>query len=261
MLFKSEVIMNTVKTKSRFLDIKTTDGACDSYVSFPNDDSPHPAVLLMMDAFGLRRYLYEMADTLAEQGFYVLAPNLFYRMKRSPMVEMPFPLNMEELQTARGMFGPLMQKFTPADTLKDMEQFFSFLETQKEVKKGKVGLTGYCLGGNLAIRTAGTYPDKIGAAASFHGGNLATDKPDSVHLLLPKIKAALYVAHADNDAHMTEAQIKMFDEALKNTSLKYESEKYKEAAHGFTMKDLPMYNEAALNKHWKKLPELFKQNL
>lgn len=255
-----------MKTEARHIDIPTSDGTCDCYFTVPRASSSttlssFPAVLICMDAFGPRPQLYAMADQLAQEGFCVLIPNLFYRMKRAPFVTGPFPIKKEDMPEVRSQYMPLMQKFSPQDTLKDAPAFFNFLEQQLEVKKGPIGLTGYCMGGGVALRLAAAFPEKIGAVASFHGGQLVTDEPDSPHLLLPKIQASVYVAHADHDSSMTDEQIQLFQKALSKTKIPIVAEKYVGASHGFTMKDLPPYNDAAAKKHWQKLTSLFKENL
>jgi carboxymethylenebutenolidase len=134
--------------------------------------------------------------------------------------------------------------------------FPRFLSREKEVQPGKIGMTGYCMGGGLAVRAAIRYPDRVAAVASFHAGKLASDTPDSPHLLLDRIKAELYIAHADNDKSMPAEQIEILRNALERSGIRYEAELYEGAAHGFTMADLPAYNEAALKRHWVKLFEL-----
>ncbi len=242
------------------IDIKTPDGVCDSYIAYPGD-STYPAVILYMDAFGPRKYLYEMAQKLATHGYYVLLPNSFYRTRRAPVVDAKFPIKPENMPDAHKMIMPLFQTFKPEFAMRDAGVFLDFLSKQKNVASGKIGTTGYCLGGGLAIRTAAQYPDRIGAAASFHGGNLATDTADSPHRLLNKIKARLYVAIADNDKSMPPEQIERFKVAVNESGVHCKTELYSGAQHGFTMADLPAYNETALNRHWTNLINLFDSTL
>jgi carboxymethylenebutenolidase len=129
------------------------------------------------------------------------------------------------------------------------------------VRPGKIGVTGYCMGGGLALKTAEHFPERIAVAASFHAGRLATDAPTSPHLLLNQVKARLYFGHADADESMPAEQIKRLETALAAAKLRYESEIYSGAVHGFTMADLPAYNEAAFNRHWEKLAELLSAEL
>jgi carboxymethylenebutenolidase len=247
--------------KTQKLGIQTPEGTCDSFVAYPSEGGPFPAVILLMDAFGPRDYLYEMTKTLASNGYYVLLPNLFYRSRPAPVIDAKFPLSAEDMAQARPQLMPLFQSFKAEQAMSDMKVFLDFLSKQKEVRPGPIGATGYCMGGGLAIRAAALYPDKFVAAASFHSGGLATDAPDSPHKLLGKIKAELYFGHADNDQHMTPEQMETLKKALDESGLRYEAELYKGAAHGFTQKDLPAYNAAALKHHWEKLLPLFQRTL
>lgn len=244
--------------KNQKLNIETKDGICDCYIADPNDGKTHPAVLLFMDAFGPREYLYSMADKLAERGYYVLLPNLFYRSRKAPVIDMTFPITKEHMPEARKQLMMVYEKFKQHEGLEDTATFLKFLSEQKSVKKGKIGITGYCMGGGLALLAAGTFPDSIGVVASFHGGYLATDKPDSPHLLLKKIKAKIYIAHADFDGSMSLEQMEKLRLALDEAGNNYEAELYSNAHHGFTMADLPVYNHGAAERHWKKLLELLK---
>jgi len=238
---------------NKYIDIKTPHGICDSFVVYPNEGGPFPAVIFLMDAFGPRSWLYQMAEHIAAKGYYVLLPNLFYRFKKPPMIDLKFPIRAEDLPAAHQQLMALFQNYKYQQALADIGVVIEFLDHQPEVKKGKLALTGYCMGGNLAIRAAAAYADRFAAVASFHGGKLATDDPDSPHLLLNQIKANVYIGHADNDKSMPAEQISKLDEALKKTNLHYEAEVYQGAAHGFTMLDLPAGNEAALQRHWAKL--------
>ncbi len=249
-----------MKIATQTIDLKTKAGLCDAFIAHPETGGPFPGVILYMDAFGPRAYLHGMAKELAEAGYYVLLPNILYRDKRAPIVSLPFPLKGEDLVKARDVIIPLARGYKPEEGLEDAAVFLGFLETQKEVRKGKFALTGYCMGGAMAIRTAGRFPEKIAAAACFHGGNLATDDPASPHRFLPEIKAELYIANADNDQSMPPAQQQKLQVALRDAKLRYEMELYEGAVHGFTMLDLPAGNEKALARHWEKLFALLKRS-
>jgi carboxymethylenebutenolidase len=243
--------------KAQKIIIETQDGKCDAFVACPDDKTAHPAVLMLMDAFGPRDYLYEMATKLASRGYYVLLPNLFYRVRPAPVLDLTFPLKAEDMPgIVKTKVTPLFQGFSTEFCLRDIGVFLDFLAEQKEVLPGKAALTGYCLGGSLALRAASRFPDRIAAAASFHAGNLATEAGESPHRQLGNIKAEVYIAHADNDQSMPPEQIERLGDALEQSGIRYEAELYTGAAHGFTMADLPAYNEAALTRHWEKLSGL-----
>jgi carboxymethylenebutenolidase len=243
---------------NQLIDITTPDGLCESYVSYPDSGGPFPAVLFYMDGVGFRPTLHRMADRIASAGYFVFLPNLFYRRGRAEAVD------VRELFTpeSRAKRMDYVRSLTPELLTKDAGVFLGFLSSRKEVDpSSKIGLTGYCMGGSMALRTAARYPDRIGAAASFHGGRLVTDAPDSPHRLVESIGAELYFGHADKDEAMTAADIARLEEALKAAGSRYESELYAGAQHGYTMKDLPMYDEAAAERHFDKLLGLFERNL
>ena len=247
--------------KTKFIDIKTEFGTCDTFIAYPNEGGVYPAVLFLMDAIGPREYLYEMAKTIAARGFYVFLPNLFYEVRRAPLSDVKFPIkSADDLPALWKQIMPLLQTYKVEKTMKDIQVFLDFLSEQFEVKPGPMAVTGYCLGGGLAIRTAALCPERVVAAASFHSGNLATETPESPHRLLGQLKAELYIAHADNDAHMPMEQMDRLRAALGKSGVQYEEELYVGAAHGFTMMDLPAYNENALKRHWEKLFALLERS-
>ncbi len=180
------------------VEIMTPDGSCDAAFTHPSSGS-HPAVLLWADAFGLRPSMRAMAKRLAAGGYAVLVPNPFYRLTKAPFTDaskMNFsnPADMAKLR-------PLLETAkAPGHVETDAVAFFEFLDAQKAVNpKRKAGAHGYCMGGLLSLKTAARLPQRVGAAASFHGGGLVTDGPDSPHLLAHKIKAHIYVGIAEND--------------------------------------------------------------
>jgi carboxymethylenebutenolidase len=243
---------------SKTIDIKTADGVCDSYVSCPNTGGPFPAVLFFMDGIGIRPVLRDMADRLAASGYCVLLPNMFYRRGRAVPVDVTEILRPEN----RPALMDLVQSLTPERILRDAGVFIEFLAAQKEVNTaGPIGLTGYCMGGSMVLRTAAHYPGRIASAASFHGGRLVIDAPDSPHRLINRIAAELYIGHADHDHSMTAEDIARLEEALQKAGTRYRSELYIGALHGFTMLDMPVYDKAACDRHWDRLIDLYARTL
>ena len=244
------------------IDIPTPDGTADAYVAHPDDGRPHPAVLYYMDAFGLRKQVFDMCERIADAGFFVLAPNVFYRDGRAPLVaglpDLMAPENREQLFAT---LRPFMANLTPDGAMRDAKAYLDFLAARAEVGDGPVGITGYCMGGRLALRTAGTYPDRVAAAASFHGGNLANDAEDAPHRRVDRIRGEVYVGHADNDRSAPPEQQQRLEEALAAAGVKYRTELYAGAAHGFTQADTAAYDEEATDRHWKVLLDLFERNL
>lgn len=240
------------------IDLQTADGVADAYLATPDDGESHPGVLFLMDAFGLRPRIEEMADRIAERGYAVLAPNLFYRSGRSPVL--PFPDMSQE--DARADFfrkvRPLMNELTPERTAADGA---AYLDELAKVSDGPVALTGYCMGARIGMRIAAAHPDRVVALAGFHGGGLVTDDPDSPHRSVGAMRAELYFGHADNDGSNSPEQIAALEAALDEARLTYRSEVYEGAPHGYTMSDTPAWNARASDRHFDALFELLGRTL
>ncbi|MFF6989202.1 dienelactone hydrolase family protein [Streptomyces sp. NPDC010273] len=238
------------------VDIPTEDGIADTYLVHPGDERPRPAVLLYQDAFGLRPHLKSMADRLAEAGYTVLVPNVFYRNGRAPVVELPEFIDPHERPEIFEKVGPLLMGLTPDLVERDAGAYLRWLAESPLVADGPVAITGYCLGARLALYTAGAYPDRVAAAAGFHGGRLATDDPTSPHLAAEHITAEVYFGHADQDPSLPEDQIKRFEDALTAAGVRHRCEVYPGAQHGYTQADTSSYNAEADEKHWVALLDL-----
>jgi carboxymethylenebutenolidase len=245
------------------VDVPTPDGLADSYLVRPGDgDGRYPAVLFFMDAIGLRPRIEEMADRIAAEGYVVLVPNLLYRSGRAPVIpDLVARLQSEDRATVLAELGPPMRQLTPAAAARDIEAYVAFLEQQSAVLPDRVGTTGYCMGGALSLRAAAQFPDKVRAAASFHGGRLAPDDPTGPHHGADRMRAEVYVAHADNDASMPPEQVARLEDALSAAGLTYTSEVYEGAIHGFTMSDMAVHDAAAEQRHWDALLALFRRTL
>jgi carboxymethylenebutenolidase len=247
------------------VEIKTPDGTCDAAFIHPKSGS-HPGVLIWPDAFGLRPSMRAIGRRIAAEGYSVVVPNPFYRVSKAPFTDasnfnFQNPDDMAKLR-------PLMASVNaPGNAEKDATAYVAFLDAQKQVKtKKKIGAQGYCMGGALVVRTAATLPDRIGAGASFHGGGLVTDKPDSPHLLAPKIKARMYFGiAASDDSRQPDAKDKL-KEAFSAAKVSAEIEVYP-AQHGWCVPDMPVrdgapiYNKAEAERAWAKLVALYKAAL
>jgi carboxymethylenebutenolidase len=237
--------------------LQATDGACKAYLFTPEGSGPWPGVIFYMDAFGLRPGMIEMATHLASQGYVVLLPDLFYRFG-------PYgPLDPKEVLKGdfRAIVGPQMGSTDNHRAAADTAAFIAYLDGRPEVAKRKFGTVGFCMGGGMALSAAAYYPDRIGAAASFHGGNLATDQSTSPHLLLGKIKAELYVAIADKDGSYPPEMAERFEAALKAAGVKYRSEFYGGKLHGWMKPDMPVYDAEAAHRGWGELFALYRRAL
>lgn len=239
--------------------IPTPDGQADAFAAFPDDGERHPAVLLYMDAFGVRPVLEEMARELAGHGYYVLVPNLFYRHGPAPVVELPEHIGQEDRPALFAQLMPLINAHTPEHALRDADAYLQFLTTRPEVAAGPVAVVGYCMGAALALRTAAAHPDQVAAVAGFHPGPLVTDAPDSPHLLAPRLKAQIHLGLAEKD--MTPEAVSELGRALDTAGVSHTCEVYPGAVHGFTMADTDAFNSAALRRHWDRLLPLLDRTL
>jgi carboxymethylenebutenolidase len=217
------------------VEVPTADGVAEAYLATPEGGGSFPAVLLYMDAFGLRPQIERMADRLASEGYVVLAPNVFYRDHEAALGTSDF-----------GVLREYMKALTPDAVERDARAYLDFLAPDRPV-----GVTGYCMGGRLTLLTAGRLPERVAAAASFHAGNLATDAPESPHRVFGDIQAEVYVAHADQDRSMPPEQRERVEAALAGVA--HRAELYEGARHGFTMADLEVYDEQADERHWREL--------
>ncbi|UXY25753.1 dienelactone hydrolase family protein [Streptomyces sp. HUAS TT20] len=238
------------------VDIPTEDGTADAYLAHPGDGRPRPAVLFYPDAYGLRPYLRSMADRLAAAGYTVLVPNVLYRHGRTPVVDLPEFIDPGVDPTLWERVGPLVRSLTPDRVERDAGAYLRRLADSPMVAAGPVAVTGYCMGARLSLLTAGTYPDRVAAAAGFHGGRLATETPDSPHLVAEHITAELYFGHADHDPSLPEEQIERLENALTAAGVRHRCEVYPGAQHGYTMADTPAYDREADERHWAALLDL-----
>ncbi|HUO22546.1 MAG TPA: dienelactone hydrolase family protein [Caulobacteraceae bacterium] len=232
------------------IDIQTRDGVCPSYVYRPEGEGPWPGVILYMDGPGMRPAVQEMAERLASYGFVVLLPDLFYRSGPYAPIDPKVVFTDATLREAHR--EKFMSLATPANVVSDTAAFLDALAARPDVKPGPVGVTGYCMGGRLALFVAGHYPERVGAMASYHGGGLANDKPDSPHRLAPKIKAKVYVAGAIQDANFTDEQKQMLETALTEAGVEHTVETYP-AKHGWVPRDMPVHDPVEAEHHWRTL--------
>ncbi|MEU9336896.1 dienelactone hydrolase family protein [Streptomyces sp. NPDC048290] len=246
---------------STHVDVPAADGTADAYLVRPAGGGPHPGVLMYMDGFGLRPALTAMADRLAAAGYAVLLPNVFYRQGRAPVVELPEFIDPVARPELFQQVLPMIRALTPERAVRDADFYLRRLAEDPAVTDGPVGVVGYCLGARLALFTAGSRPDRVAAAAGFHGGNLASTDPDSPQLLADRITAELYFGHADGDRSNPPEAIERLEQALTAAGVRYRSEVYAGAGHGFTQRDTAAYDAAADERHWAALLELFGRTL
>jgi carboxymethylenebutenolidase len=240
------------------IEIRTHDGTVDAALYRHEDGSRRPGVIHLTDIVGIRTSHRQMARRLAEEGYVVLMPNVFYRAGRPPMIDFDWRADKER---AKRRFAELMDPLTPDAMERDAGDYVDFLVAQEAVREEPMGVVGYCFTGAMAVRTAAVRPDKIVAAASFHGGRLYTDTLASPHLALPRVKARLYFGHAVEDRGMPAEAIEKLDRALEDWGGEYESEVYDGAYHSWTVPDSPVYNQPQAERAYNKLTDLLASTL
>jgi carboxymethylenebutenolidase len=242
----------------RRLDVPTQDGLIDCYCFAPAGSGSWPAVIVYMDAFGIREPLGEMAQRLASGGYFVVLPNLYYRTgafapfdRQAVLVEGP----------ERDRFKSMIQSINAALVMSDTAAVIEAIDRQDAVREGAIGVVGYCMGGGYALTAAATFPDRVAVAASLHGGSLATDKPDSPHTLAPRMRARIYVGAAESDPSFPPEQQERLTRALSEAGVDHTLEVYKGTKHGFAVTGHLVYDRDASERHWVRLFELLGQAL
>ncbi|MFF5981754.1 dienelactone hydrolase family protein [Streptomyces olindensis] len=243
---------------SKTLHIPTPDGRADAFAAFPDDGERHPGVLMYPDGFGIRPVLREMARELAGHGYFVVVPNVFYRHGPAPVIDLPEHIGEEARPAVFARLMPLIEAHTTERVLRDAEAYLGFLTARPEVGAGPVAVTGYCIGGLLAMRTASAHPGRVAAVAGFHGPVVA-DGPDGLHRLLSPITAEVHLGHAASD--LTPEALGELNRALDAAGVDHTSEIYPGTVHGFTMSDTDAFDAAALRRHWDRLLPLLERTL
>ncbi|MGB4712018.1 MAG: dienelactone hydrolase family protein [Fuerstiella sp.] len=245
--------VNAAEVSDGDVVIETPDGKCDAYFVAPAAGA-HAAVLIWPDIFGLRPAFRQMAKRLAESGYSVLVVNPFYRTQKAPTAAKGASTPIQDVI-------PLARSLDADKHMTDAKAFIAWLDAQPQVDtKRKVGTTGYCMGGPIVMRTAATVPDRVGAGATFHGGGLVTDKPDSPHLLIPKMKADFLIAVAENDDQRDPDSKDVLKKSFKEANLAAEIEVYP-AGHGWCPPDTRVYDKDQAEKAWTRMLALFEKAL
>ena len=239
----------------KHLDVPTADGSMNTFVVYPEEDGPHPVVLFYMDAPGKREELHDMARRLASVGYYVILPNLYYRSSRDFWLK-------ERTDAAMVDMFKLMDSLGRRTTVVDTAALLKFADAQPEANAARIGAVGYCMSGPFVMWAAAEFPGRINSIASIHGANMATNKPDSPHLMAPKIKCESYFACAEIDKWAPPADIQQLETSLKSAGVAHRVEWYPAVEHGFVFpKRVGIYNMPAAERHWERLFALFKRTL
>ena len=243
------------------IDIPTQDGVCTAYVFRPTGrwasssadargEGPWPAVLFYMDGAGVRPALFEMAGRIADRGYYVLLPDLFYRS--GPYAPMDPKQLFSDAVARQALTDNYFSKLGQANAMNDTRAILDYLANQPEVQPGKIATVGYCMGGGLALAAAGHFPERISAVAAYHPSRLATDAPDSPHLLAPKLAAKVYIGRASDDASFPDDMKDRLEAALRDAGVDFTLETYP-AKHGWVPTDMPVHDPVAAERHWETL--------
>lgn len=243
------------------IEIPAPTGTVEAIVGRP-DAGEHPGVLFLMDAIGVRPQIEAMVARIASWGYVVMAPNLFHREGTIEEVRFDGDLSTPEGRAAfYASIGPRLASLTDEVVLADNAAYVAALRALDGVAPGPMGATGYCMGGRIAMRAASAHPEDVGAVGSFHGGNLATDAPESPHRFLGSARAEFVFGHADQDGSMPLEAIEVLEQALTEAGLEFTSAVYQGASHGYTMNDTASYNEAGAERHYTELRALFARRL
>jgi carboxymethylenebutenolidase len=238
----------------KHLDIATADGAMNTFVVYPEENAPFPVVFFYMDAPGYREELRDMARRLATVGYYVVLPNLYYRRTRDYWLK-------ERTEAAMAVMFEHMHATTTAMVVRDTEAMLKFVDAQPEANAKKVGAVGYCMSGPFVMGAAAALPDRIGCIASIHGANMVTDKPDSPHLLAPRIKCESYFACAETDKWAPRSDIEALEHALTEANVPHRIEWYPDSEHGFVFPLRAVFHKPSAERHWERLFDLFRRRL
>ena len=242
-------VANAVAVTDAEVTVTTPDGSADCYFVHPSSGTA-PAVLVWPDIFGLRPAFRQMGKRLAESGYSVLVVNPFYRTKKAPTAESGGGTDIQQVM-------PLARTLSETTHMTDAKAFIAWLDQQPSVAKNrKVGTQGYCMGGPIAFRTAAAVPDRVGAVASFHGGGLVSDQPNSPHLQASKTKASFLIAIAANDDQRSPKDKDVLKETFEKAKLPAEIEVYS-GAHGWCPPDSRVYNQEQAEKAWSRLLVLY----
>jgi len=241
-------------------EIKTEDGVMDVFVCHPEQDGPHPATIMYMDAPGMREELRDMALRLGTVGYTVLLPNMYYRTGR----EGHYGYDLARFRTDEGerakMFA-VMNTLTNARVVDDTKGLLSFIDQCDAAASGPVGCVGYCMSGQFVMSVGAAYPDRFGAIASYHGVKIITDQSDSPHLVANRIKGEVYLGYASDDPHVPDEELSAMPGAMQAAGVEHTIEIYPDTEHGYVFPQRPVYKKAAAERHWETMLALFDRRL
>ncbi len=240
------------------IDLKTTDGAMETFICRPERGGPYPAIFLLMDAPGIREELYDMARRLCSVGYYVVLPNLYYRAGKDTKYG---PDVLEKGSAEQARMREVRTKMTIPPVMQDFADMLAYVDAQDAVKPGLVGTHGYCMSGPYSLAAAARFPDRVGAAASFYGTWLVSDNEESPHLNLGKAKGELYISCAEHDELAPPEMVEELKGLFDASGARGELEIQPEVHHGFAFPQRWCYDKPAAERHWERLIALYRLNL
>lgn len=246
--------------QEKVVDIKTKDGLMNTYVFHPERPGPFPVIIFYMDSGAVREELSDMCRRLATVGYYVIMPNMYYRMMRSVDLDanrLHDPAYEDKIE----LLWKLNRHLTNTMVMEDTQAMFEFLDKEPAARPGKVGCVGYCMSGRYVFRAMGVFPDRMAAGASVYGARLITDLPDSAHLTAADIKGELYFACAQHDDYISAEILDEIARIIAKTGINARIEYYPEAIHGFAFPTRHIYHKKSAERHWERLFDLFRRNL
>ena len=238
------------------VEIKTADGIMDTFICHPEEGGPHPAIILYMDAPGIREELRDMARRIGTVGYYVMLQNMYYRTGTEGNYGFDLAQIRKDPEEREKMFQ-VMRSLTNARVVSDTTPMLDFLDADPAAAPGAVGCVGYCMSGQFVTAVAAAYPDRFTAIASYYGVGIITDKPDSPHLNVDKIKGEMYLAFASDDPFVPDEVLAAIPGVMTKAGVNHRIEIYPETEHGFAFPQRPAYNKQAAERHWERLFELF----
>lgn len=244
----------------RDIEIETPDGVIDTFVCHPEEGGPHPAVIFYMDAIGVREELRDMARRIGTCGYYVMLPNLFYRTTRAADFHVD-PDRIGEDGPDKSRMWSMIKSVSNAGAVADTRAMLPVIDADPAAAAGGLGAVGYCLSGQFVLAVAGQIPEAFSAIASYYGAGMHTDRDDSPHLTANRIQAELYLAFAEVDHYVPDAQVQRLDAHLRSVGADYRIETYPGVAHGFAFPGRAVYDKAAAERHWERMLALFRRRL
>jgi carboxymethylenebutenolidase len=247
--------------KERIVDIPTPSGAMETFLTYPQENAPFPAVVVFMDVWGIREELFDIARRIATVGYYCMVPDFYYRQGkvrhefRDDNFRM-ITLDSLDRQTQETVLAP-SRKLTDAMVVEDTASLLAFLDHGEPIRAGAMGCIGYCMGGRHVFRAAANFPQRFRASVSLHGTDLVTNRPDSPHLSVTKAEGELYCGFGEKDRFTPTTTIKTIENALRDSKVKFMYEVHKGADHGYALPDRDVYDKHAANRDWELIFQMF----